>query len=222
MTHSIASDRSFPSRYSYREEIANALTHGAGIVAALAGLVALTSYASVKGTSLHLVSCLVFGFALVLLYTASTLYHSIQQPDVKPVLRIIDHASIFILIAGTYTPFTLVSLQGALGWSLFGVIWGLAVFGILLEIFLIDKWKAGSLVLYAGMGWCITIAIKPLLASLPTGGIVLLFLGGFFYTGGIAFYVWKRLPYNHAIWHLFVLAGSVCHFFSILLFVIPA
>ena len=221
MAHPAASD-SRPNRYSVREEMANAITHGTGIVAALVGLVVLTTYASAHGTAVHLVSSLVFGFSLVVLYTASTVYHSIQAPAVKSVLRVIDHASIFILIAGTYTPFTLITLQGTLGWWLFGIIWGLAVFGILFEIFLIDKWKVGSLVLYAGMGWCIVFAIKPLLASLPTGGVVLLFLGGLFYTGGIAFYVWRRLPYHHAIWHLCVLAGSVCHFFSILFFVIPS
>ncbi len=209
------------ARYTLREEVANSITHGIGFVLAVAGLAVLASWAAVRGDVWHVVSCSIFGGSLVLLYTASTLYHSIQLPKAKSILRIIDHASIFILIAGPYTPFTLVSLRGPWGWSLFGSVWGLAIIGIIFQVYLIEKAKILSLVLYAVMGWGMLVAIKPLVASVAFGGIVLLVSGGVAYTAGIAFYVWRRLPYHHAIWHVFVLMGSTLHFFAILFFVIP-
>jgi len=208
-------------RYSIGEEIANSITHGIGLVLAIAGFAILTVSASIYGNAWHIVSCGIFGLTLILLYTASTLYHSVQLPRAKTVLRVIDHSAIFFLIAGTYTPFTLVNLRGPWGWSLFGVIWGLAVAGVLLEIFFPRRWPALAIGLYVGMGWTVVIALKPLLSALALGGLVLLVAGGLAYTSGIAFYAWRRLPYHHAVWHLFVLAGSILHFFSILFYVIP-
>jgi hemolysin III len=215
------SARMTSSEYSVGEEIANSITHGVGLVLAIAGLVVLTGFASIFGNVWHIVSCGIFGITLILLYTASTLYHSIQLPRAKTVLRVVDHSAIFFLIAGTYTPFTLVNLRGPWGWSLFGVIWGLAIAGVLLEIFFPRRWPKVSVGLYVGMGWVVVIAIKPLLSALAPSGLVLLVAGGLAYTSGIGFYLWRRLPYHHAVWHLFVLAGSILHFFAILFYVIP-
>jgi hemolysin III len=167
------------------------------------------------------VGCSIFGATMVLLYTSSTLYHAIRSPRAKRVLRRLDHAGIFLLIAGTYTPFTLVSLRGPWGWSLLGVIWGLALLGILLQSGP-RRHPVLSVALYVVMGWTVLIAIRPLLSSLPRGGLILLVLGGLAYTAGIAFYAWRRLPFNHSIWHGFVLAGTVLHFFAVLRYVIPA
>ncbi len=207
--------------YSLSEEIANSVTHGIGIVLAIAGLAVLTAFASLFGTVWHIVSCSVFGGTMILLYTASTLYHSVPWAKAKAVLRVIDHSSIFLLIAGTYTPFTLVSLRGAWGWSLFGIVWGLAVAGILLEIFLPKKLRFIIITLYVAMGWTIVVAVKPMFAAVAPGGMWLLLIGGLCYTLGIPFYLKKFIPFNHAIWHLFVLAGTIFHFFAILLYVIP-
>ncbi len=208
-------------RYSIGEEIANSITHGVGIIFSIAGLGVLTAFASMFGNVWHIVSCSVFGATLILMYTASTLYHSIQTPRAKTVLRILDHSAIFLLIAGTYTPFTLVSLRGTWGWSLFGVIWGLAILGIIFQVTLLRKWVAASIILYIAMGWAVVVAVNPLLTAVSKKGLALLLAGGLCYTLGIVFYVWRRLPYHHAVWHIFVLAGSVFHFFSILFYVIP-
>lgn len=208
-------------RYSLGEEIANSVIHGVGAVLAIVGLSVLADYADAHGTTRHVVSCSVYGVTLVLLYTASTLYHSVPHPRAKPFLRLLDHSAIFLLIAGTYTPFTLVSLRGPVGWWLFGVIWGLAGLGIVLRIVLRGRSTAAFIGLYVAMGWSVVFAIKPLAASLPAGGMTLVVWGGALYTVGILFYLWRRLPYHHAIWHGFVLAGSVAHFFAVLLYVIP-
>ena len=207
--------------YSAREELANSIIHGVGTVLAIAGLVFLVIFASTFGDAWHIVSCSIFGVTLILLYSASTLYHSVRNPRVKEVLQIVDHVAIFLLIAGTYTPFLLVSLRGPWGWTLFAVIWGLAILGIALQISSLQRWFFVSLALYVCMGWTALIAIKPLLSSVSGPGLVLLLLGGLSYTGGIVFYLWHRLPYHHALWHAFVLAGSACHFFAILFYVIP-
>ena len=207
--------------YSMAEEIANSITHGIGIVLAIAALGILTAFAGIYGNVWHIVSVSIYGTTLVLLYTASTLYHSIQKPHAKGILQILDHAAIYLLIAGTYTPFTLVSLRGPWGWWLFGVIWGLAALGLVFQLSMLKRWQALSLGLYIGMGWVVVVAIKPLIVSVATGGIVFLVLGGLAYTTGILFYCWKTLKYHHAIWHLFVLAGSILHFFSILFYVVP-
>jgi hemolysin III len=210
------------SRYTKGEEIANSITHGLGVVLALGGLVVLIIFAALYGNAWHIVSCSIFGAALILLYLASTLYHAIQHPNAKPILRILDHSAILVLIAGTYTPFTLVSLRGPWGWALFGIIWGLAVMGILIEATRLRRFRGWLIALYVIMGWAVVAAIKPMMANVGSGGLWLLLSGGLAYTGGIVFYLWKRLPYNHAIWHLFVLAGSVLHYFAVLLYVIPA
>ncbi len=208
-------------RYSIGEEIANSVTHGVGVVLSIGGLAVLTAFASVLGNVWHIVSSSIFGGTLILLYASSTLYHSIQLPRVKRILRVIDHSAIFLLIAGTYTPFTLVSLRGAWGWTLFGIVWGLAIIGIVFQVTRLRQWPILSLALYVGMGWAVIIAAKPLLTAIDPGGLTLLLIGGLFYTGGIVFYVWRRLPYHHAIWHVFVLGGSAFHFFAILFYVIP-
>ena len=210
------------ARPSRREEAANTLTHGMGVLLALAGLAALGVSASRYGTARAVVGGVVFGVTLVALYSASTLYHAVAQPRAKAVLRALDHSAIFLLIAGTYTPFTLVSLRGPWGWSLFGVVWGLAVAGIALRLALGRRPAALFVALYLAMGWCIVVAAKPLLAAVPPGGIALLAAGGLAYSSGVAFYVWRRLPYHHAIWHSFVLAGSAFHYAAVLRYVVPA
>ncbi len=209
------------SRYSLGEEIANSLTHGLGAVLATGGLAVLITFASLRGDAWHVVSCSVFGATLVLLYTASTLYHGIQLPRAKAVLQRFDHSAIYLLIAGTYTPFALVNLRGAWGWSLFAVIWALAVIGIVLRTTPLSRLRAVAIVLYVTMGWAVVVATKPLIRAVAPGGLLLLLLGGLSYTLGLAFYGWRRLPYSHAVWHGFVLVGSILHFFAVLFFVIP-
>ena len=208
--------------YRLSEEIAHSVIHGIGIVLAITALAVLTSYASVFGTARHIVSCSIYGATLIILYSASTLYHSIQHRTAKKILRIFDHSAIFLLIAGSYTPFLLISMGGALGWSFFGIIWGLAALGITLQLHLIEKHKILVVILYIAMGWSVITVIKPLIAAIPTIGLVFLIVGGLAYTLGTIFYAWDRLPFNHAIWHGFVLAGSIFHFFSIFYSVIPS
>jgi len=208
-------------RYPVGEEIANSVTHGVGVVAAAAGLVILAVAAAQRGDAWHVVGSSVFAATLLLLYTASTLYHSIAAPRAKSVLRVLDHSAIYLLIAGTYTPFTLVTLRGPWGWSLLGVIWSCAAVGIVLRTTIGSRWRAIPVLLYVAMGWAVVIAIRPLVLAVPAGGLTLIVLGGLAYTAGIAFYVWRRLPYHHAIWHLFVLAGSSLHYLAVLLYVIP-
>lgn len=214
------SDLAFQSRYSAGEEIASSLSHALGIVLSIAGLAVLASFAALQGGAWRIASVSVYGTTLILLYTASTLYHAIWHPRAKRVLRLLDHSAIYLLIAGTYTPFSLISLRGAWGWTLFGIVWTLAIAGIALELRQVRN-RLFAALLYVGMGWVGVIAIKPLIASIDATGLWLLFAGGLCYTIGVPFYLWKRLPYNHALWHVFVLAGSVLQFFSILLFVLP-
>ncbi|BBO70392.1 hemolysin III [Desulfosarcina alkanivorans] len=203
------------------EEIANSITHGIGIILAIAGLGVLTAFAGIYGNAWHMVSVSIFGGMLILMYTASTLYHSVRDPHAKAILQVLDHCAIFLLIAGTYTPFTLVTLHGPWGWSLFGVIWGLAILGIVLELTALRRYRAVSIGLYLGMGWALLAAIKPMLAGIAPAGLILLLAGGLSYTVGISFYGLRKLRFHHAIWHLFVLAGSALHFFAILFYVIP-
>jgi hemolysin III len=209
-------------RYSLAEEIAHAITHGVGLLLSVAGLTILAVFATLRGEAWHIVSCSIYGSTLVLLYAASTFYHALPAPRAKAVFRVLDHAAVYVLIAGTYTPFTLVNLRGGWGWALFGVVWGLAIFGVVLEAVARQRVRVLSLVLYLGLGWLAAIAVKPLFDSVGAGGLALLLLGGLAYTGGVVFYCWQRLPYHHAIWHIFVLAGSVFHYFAVLFFVIPA
>ena len=207
--------------YTLGEEIAHAVTHGLGTVLAIAGLTVLVAYSTRYGDSWHIVGSAIFGSTLVLMYTASTLYHGIPLPRAKKVLRIIDHTMIYFLIAGSYTPFTLVTLNGPWGWTLFGITWGLALAGVVFKAFATGRFQRLSLAIYLAMGWCVIVAIRPLIDTLATGGLVLLVIGGLCYTGGVVFYVWERLRYHHAIWHTFVLTGSVFHYFAVLFYVIP-
>lgn len=230
-----------------KQELANSLTHGLGAALAVAGLVLMTVFAALRGDARHIVGAAVFGATLVLLYAMSTLYHAFRGPRVKKVFKILDHSAIYLLIAGTYTPFTLAAIRGPWGWSLFGVIWGLAALGVSLKAVLYAKWvpavvpkpvdhlhappdlpapprrmKMVSTGLYLAMGWLIVIAIVPLWHALPPRGLAWLFGGGLCYTAGAAFYSWRTLRFHHAIWHLFVVAGSLCHFFAVLWYVIPS
>jgi hemolysin III len=207
--------------YSVAEEIVHAVTHGVGLVLSAAGLVALMVAASLRGNAWHVVGCAVFGTTLVLLYAASTLYHGVQSPRAKRVLRRVDHAAIFLLIAGSYTPFTLVNLRGSWGWTLLALVWGLAILGVALHVAIPRGARRLSVPLSLAMGWLIVIALEPLVRSVHPDGLALLIAGGLAYTLGVVFYAWQRLPYNHAVWHLFVMAGSACHFSCVLGYVIP-
>lgn len=206
--------------YTFREELAHGISHGLGTALSIVGLVFLLLAACRYGDSWHIVSASIYGSALILLYAASTLYHLIPASKLKKVFQKLDHGMIYVLIAGTYTPFTLISLRGAWGWTLFGIVWGLAVVGFSLEIFLRRRIQWLSLSLYLGLGWLVIFAIRPMLAAVPTGGMLLLLGGGLLYSLGIIFYVWKKLLYHHAIWHLFVIGGSICHFYAIYGYVI--
>ena len=208
-------------QYSFGEEIANSLTHGAGVVLAIAGLAVLAAFAALHGDVWHIVACSIFGAALIICYTTSTLYHSIRVERVRRVLRALDHSAIFLLIAGTYTPFMLVNLRGPWGWSLFGVIWGLAVAGIVLRLVLKGRLHGLVVALYIAMGWVVVVAVQPMLEHVALGGLALLAGGGIAYTVGVFFYKWRQLPYHHAIWHGFVMLGSTLHFFAVLFYVIP-
>ncbi|HUN54922.1 MAG TPA: hemolysin III family protein [Smithella sp.] len=209
------------AKYSFIEEIFNSITHGVGIVISIAALTVMIVFSSLYGSAIHIVSSIIFGVALILLYTASTLYHSFQKPRIKHTFKIMDHSCIYVLIAGTYTPFLLVTLRGILGWSMFGLIWALTAIGVLFKIFFVHRFAIFSTIAYIVMGWLIIFAIKPLMHALPGGGLTLLVCGGLAYTLGTIFYAWEKLPFNHAIWHSFVLAGSACHFFAIMFYVVP-
>lgn len=208
--------------YTAGEEIANSITHGIGAALSIAGLTLLVSLAVIYGDVWRVVSFSIYGTSLVLLYLCSTLYHSIQHPKAKRILRIFDHSAIYLLIAGSYTPFTLVSMRGPWGWTLFGVVWGLALLGIAFKTVFIGKYEKWATAAYVLMGWLVVIAFKQMLVTVPPGGIVWLVIGGVVYTLGVLFYAWEKLPYNHAIWHLFVMGGSACHFFAVLFHVLPA
>ncbi len=207
--------------YTVGEEIAHAVTHGIGIPLSIAALTILVAFSALYGDAWHVTSTAIYGATLILLYTASTLYHGIPHTGARKILQRLDHVAIFLLIAGTYTPFTLVSLRGSWGWLLFAMVWGTAILGIYVEVWGSSKLRRWSLALYLGMGWLVVIAIKPMLANVETGGLLLLLAGGLSYSLGAIFYAWERLSYNHAIWHIFVLAGSILHFFSILFYVVP-
>ena len=201
---------------SRNEEIANSVTHGLGVLLSIVGLVVMIVMAARRGDVWQIVSFSIFGSSLLVLYLASTLYHSISQPVVRRFLKVFDHSAIYVLIAGSYTPFVLVTLRGAWGWSIFGVIWGLAIAGVLMKCLFIERFHNASVILYLLMGWLCVVASKQLLANLSLLSIVLLVFGGLSYTVGVVFYKWRKLPYNHAVWHLFVLGGSIFHYFSVL------
>jgi len=207
-------------RYALGDEVASSVIHGIGILLSIAGLATLVAFAAMYGNARAVTASAVYGSSLILLYTASTLYHSIRSEAARRWLRTLDHIAIYLLIAGTYTPFTLVALPGAWGWALFGTIWSLALLGSALELGLLKR-RGAAVLLYVAMGWVGMVAFKPLLAHLQAGGMALLVAGGIAYTLGVPFYLWRRLPYHHAVWHAFVLAGSVLHFLAVLLYVLP-
>ena len=217
---SVSSGAAAP-RYAFGDELASSVLHGIGILLSIAGLAILVAYSAMLGDARAVVASAVFGTTLILCYTASTLYHAIPGDLPKRVLRTLDHIAIFLLIAGTYTPFTLVALPGAWGWGLFGTIWTLAIAGSALELGLLKRSRKLAVLLYVAMGWVGLIAFKPLSAHLETGGMVLLIAGGVAYTAGVPFYLARRMPYHHTVWHFFVLAGSVLHYLAVLLYVIP-
>ena len=209
------------ARYTLGEEIANSLTHALGIVLSIVGLTALIAVAAMRGGVREIASCAIYGTTLIVLYTTSTLYHSIASEASKRILRTLDHLAIFLLIAGTYTPFVLIALRGTWGWTLFGIIWTLAALGVAIELSQLRRFRRVMIALYVAMGWIGLIAIKPLVAALPAAGLWLLFGGGVSYTAGVAFYRWHSLRYHHAVWHLFVLGGSVLQYFAVLYYVLP-
>ena len=199
-----------------REELASALTHGLGATAALAGGAVLVTLAAVFGNGWQLGAAIVFGVTLLLLYLASTLYHAFQHPVLKRRLKVFDHCAIYLLIAGTYTPFTLIGLRGPWGWGLFAAIWTLALAGVVFKLFYTGRFKRLSTLVYVAMGWLVLVAIKPLLAALDAWTFGWLIAGGVFYTLGTIFYHRESIPYSHAIWHLFCIAGSVCHYVAVM------
>lgn len=203
------------------DEIVSSATHALGLVLFTGGTALLVVLASLWATPWHIVSFSIYGASLVLLYGTSTVYHAIHRPRIKRALQVADHSAIFLLIAGTYTPFTLVPLNGGWGWSLFGVVWGFAVVGIVLKLFFTGRFERLSTIVYIGLGWLAVIAIVPLVRTLPVGGMAWLVAGGVAYTVGALFYLWdRRVPYFHTVFHLFVLAGSLCHFFAVLFYVL--
>lgn len=208
--------------YSVAEEIANSVSHGLGLIFGIVGLVLLLNQGNAANADfMSMASLSIYGSSMILLYLASTLYHAIPYKRAKRALKTLDHCAIFLLIAGTYTPFLLISLRTPLAVTLMSVIWGLAIIGIALKIIFVYRFKRLSLITYLAMGWLSVIVIYQLAISISTGGLVLLGLGGVIYSLGVVFYVNKRIPYNHAIWHLFVLGGTVCHFFAIYYYVKP-
>src|SRR5215831_17020247 len=200
---------------SSQDELANTFTHAVGVALALAGFAALVILASLHGNVRQIISYSIYGVTLVLVYATSTAYHSIRVPRAKRVLRILDHVAIYLLIAGTYTPFALISLRGAWGWSLLGIIWALAACGVVFKIFFLGRFPRSSVVFYLAMGWLALVAVRQLFATLPPLALILLFTGGLFYTFGILFFAFDYKRFHHAVWHVFVLAGSICHFFAV-------
>ncbi len=207
--------------FTRREELANAISHGVGVVFSLVALVLLIVFAILHGTAWHIVSFVIYGSTMLLLYICSTLLHSLPAGHGKDIFEILDHSAIYLFIAGTYTPLLFIVIKGWEGWTLFGVLWGIAAAGIVFKVFYVKEFLFLSTVGYILMGWMVVFAIKPILHNLPLPGIEYLFAGGIFYTLGSVFYVWKKVPYHHAIWHVFVLTGSVCHFLLILIYVLP-
>jgi len=207
--------------YESREETLNVITHAIGFVLSIAALVLLLVSAAKYGTAKHITSFAIFGSSLIVLYAASTLYHYAKNPKIRHKLNILDHSAIYVLIAGTYTPFCLLVLKGWVGWTIFGVSWGLALIGIIFKIFYIGKYDKISTIAYVLMGWVIVFAIKPLIESFPTAGLIWLFAGGLAYSIGAFFYSYKGVRFNHAIFHVFVLLGSFCHFMAVFLYILP-
>jgi len=200
---------------STAEEIANSVSHGMGFVLAVAGAPILIAAAAQRGTLSDVIAVSVFAAAMALMYLSSTIYHALPHGRAKHAFHVLDHAAIYLLIAGTYTPFTLGVLQGGWGWTLFGLVWGLAAFGVLVKVFAGIRWHGISTAVYVGMGWLVLIAAKPLWESLPLAGLAWLLAGGIAYTAGVYFYVKKTLRFGHLVWHLFVVTGTACHFVAV-------
>ncbi len=212
--------KNYNETHVYANELANSITHGIGTLLSIVGLIFLVVLSSLHYDVWHIVSFSIFGVSMTVLYASSTLYHSFRQENIKRVLQKVDHAAIYFLIAGSYTPFTLVTLNGVWGWTLFGVVWAFALVGFIIQIFFrLEKMKLVSSIIYLVMGWMAMIVVKPLFNALPTNGLLWLLAGGLFYSFGVIFYLWKNLPFNHGIWHLFVLGGSICHFCAIYFYV---
>jgi hemolysin III len=208
--------------YSPIEEKINITTHAIGFILSIVAFVLLVTHANLHGDVWHIVSFSIFGASLIVLYAASTFYHSAKKSELRNRLKILDHASIYILIAGTYTPFTLVTLNGTIGWVIFGTTWGLALTGIILKFFFTGKYNLISTIMYVLLGWVIVFAIKPLINNLPLEGLLWLLAGGIFYTIGAILYSIKKIKFNHAIFHMFVLSGSFCQFMSVFFYVLPS
>ncbi|MFL6560128.1 MAG: hemolysin III family protein [Bacillus sp. (in: firmicutes)] len=207
--------------FSKKEELANSITHGVGALLSISALVILIVFSFHYGNVWHIVSFTIFGVTMVILYMSSTLLHSFPEGKAKDIFEIFDHSSIYFFIAGTYTPFLLVVIKGTLGWTLFGIVWGLAIAGTVFKCFFVKKYLFSSTALYVVMGWLIVFAWKPLVNNLSPQGMTYLIIGGALYTIGAIFYVWRGFKYHHAVWHVFVLAASVAHFFCVLFYVLP-
>ncbi|MBB5174363.1 PAQR family membrane homeostasis protein TrhA [Texcoconibacillus texcoconensis] len=208
--------------FTKREEVANAITHGIGVLFGIVALVLLIVFASIYGTASHIISVTIYGVTLTLMYVCSTLLHSFQKEKLKNLFEIFDHAAIYLFIAGTYTPFMVIVVEGTRGWVLLSVVWALAIAGAIFKIFFVKRFIVLSTLFYLLMGWLVVFALEPISTNVAIPGTVLLVSGGILYTAGTVFYIWRRFQYHHAIWHLFVLAASITHFLSILLYVIPA
>lgn len=202
--------------FSKREEIANAIIHGIGAIFSIAALVILIVSSAMQGTAWHVVSFTLFGSSMVLLYLSSTLVHSFPAGRVKDFFEIMDHSAIYFFIAGTYTPFLFLAIKGALGWTLFGIVWGLAIGGTVFKAFFVKRFLHTSTLLYVVMGWLMVFGWKPLLENVSSQGLILLAIGGILYTVGAVFYVWRAFTYHHAVWHVFVLVASILHFFAVM------
>ncbi|ABS60478.1 PAQR family membrane homeostasis protein TrhA [Fervidobacterium nodosum] len=202
-------------KYTIGEEIANSITHGVGALFGIAGLVVLIIFSTFTHDALKIVSAVIYGVSLMIMYLSSTLYHSIQHKKAKQIFEILDHSSIYLLIAGTYTPFTLVSLNGKIGWTMFAIVWLLTAIGIFLKVFFVKRFLILSTLIYIFLGWMIVFEFKPLISAISNTTLWLLVLGGVSYTLGTIFYVWRRLKFGHMVWHLFVLLGSFLHYFAV-------
>ena len=208
-------------RYTQFEEYANIATHATGAALSIFALWMMVAFAVKNGDSYHITSVSIFGATMILLYLMSTLYHSVQHPKLKYIFRVLDHSSIYLLIAGSYTPFTLITMRNGVGWTLFAAIWILAISGVVFKLFFTGRFDKISTLIYVGMGWLAILAIKPIIDSVSTGALIWLVAGGLLYTIGVLFYLWRRVPYHHAIWHLFVMAGSMSHFAAVYWYVLP-
>ncbi|MBT3389831.1 MAG: hemolysin III family protein [Chloroflexi bacterium] len=208
--------------FTIGEEIAHSITHGIGAGMSIVGLVILVVLAAKYGDVYQIVSFSIYGATLIILYLASTLYHGFQHPRIKQILQVIDHAAIFLLIAGTYTPFLLVGVRGTWGWTLLVIVWGLALLGVSFRAIFVNRYEKLAVLAYVLMGWLGVVAFKEMIASIPLGGIIWIAIGGVVYTIGVIFYALRKIPYMHTIWHLFVLGGSICHYLGVLFYLAPS